>query len=134
MMYGSWTHARIFGMPSAVTISCSRSSIAKDWYGWFAASIGTYCQVPPNRLSIVLGKSLRCREECEIEHFVFGTAAGEVVHRLIQTLKDRAVCFKAAETLCNLVADVARFEGREYEDVCTAFQDRKSTRLNSSHV
>src|SRR5699024_2345534 len=100
---------------------------AKDWYGCTAASIGKYCHCPLNRLPIVPGQCLCRREECEIEHFVFGTTAGEIVHRLVQTLKDRSVCFKAPETLCNLVADVARFKCREFAYICTAvlFRSRR---------
>ena len=44
-------------------------------------------------------------------------AAGEVVDGSVQTLKDGSVGFVAAETLCDLVADVAGLDEREDEGV-----------------
>ncbi len=59
-------------------------------------------------------------DQAELVDLIGIAAAGKVVDRCVQTLKDRAVCIVAADTLCELMTDICGLEVREDEDVCTA--------------
>ena len=91
-------------------------------------------------------------DEAHLVDLVGVAATGQVVDGSVQALQDGAVGSVAAQTLCDLIADVAGLDAGEDEgvgltgdlaalalDLCDLGSngcvelDRKSTRLNSSH-
>ena len=50
-----------------------------------------------------------CGDDCHFVDLVGVASAGQVVDRCIQTLENRTVSLKAAESLCDLIADGAGF-------------------------
>ena len=59
-------------------------------------------------------------DDRHLVNLVSVAAAGQIVDRRIQTLQNRAVSIEAAQTLRNLIANVARVDVREDEGVCIA--------------
>ena len=57
------------------------------------------------------------RDDGHLVDFLGVAAAGQVVDGRVQTLQDRAVGRKAAQTLRDLVADVAGLDAREDEGI-----------------
>ena len=56
-------------------------------------------------------------DDSHLVDLVSVAATGQVVDGSSQTLQDGAVSFVAAQTLCDLVADVAGFDGGEDKGV-----------------
>ena len=57
----------------------------------------------------------RCGDDCHGVDFFCVAATGQVVDGSVQTQQDGAVSVKAAQTLCDLIADVAGVDVREHE-------------------
>ena len=65
-----------------------------------------------------LNLSHACGDDSHFVDFIGVAASGEVVDRRIQTLEDRTVSLIAAQSLCDLVADVACLD--KWEDECVS--------------
>ena len=59
-----------------------------------------------------------CGDDCHCVDLFGVAAAGEIINRCVESLKDRTVCSITAETLCNLVSDIAGFDQREDKCIC----------------
>ena len=71
-------------------------------------------------------------DDRHLVNLVSVAAAGQIVDRRIQTLQNRAVSSVAAQTLSDLVADVASLDRREDEGVSLAC-NRRALALGSSN-
>ena len=63
---------------------------------------------------------LNSRQSDDTNNILPVAAAGEVIDGSIQTLQNRAICFEATQTLCNLITNVAGVDVREDEGVGVA--------------
>ena len=72
-------------------------------------------------------------DNCHLVDFFRIAAAGQVVNWCVETLKNWTKCLKAAQTLCNLITDVARIDIWEDKGVCMTCNSRALTLCFCNH-